>query len=798
VSVADGDDSERPRAAGGESVWSSDDLPARDEPLDIVWKPRRVDDADPITLQPLQPLRREPSTDAAPGTAPGRSPGSKLLIAGAALAAVAVVVGLATRGGGDDGSTTTQTTVAMPSSSLPTTIETVPPTTSTPPVGGPVGPVEVELPEALASMEAPTEIVALTPDGTALTLSLPSGRVRWATVSASDRPDSTLFGGGDIIVAPDAAALGMLDTTFVILPRTGPPIDLDREAFGDDVGGMNAIGWQQADDGSTRFTVVAYPNNGNDVRFVSVGLAGDVRELPAKNYGLFGSTFGTPEGDWIVNDVGGAYEVDSQGRSVRIDDGTVYAAAGDHRVVRTCDAQRQCSTVLVTVSTGERRPLDTTILPDDFDELVWGMSLSPDGGAVAATRSRSTQERVLVDFEKGEVATIPINTWSQVSAWAADSSGIFSISPDGQGLQFIDRSGQTVDFGEDLGQIIAIGVRHPASELGPVASVVDATITPARPLGPTGLTLVGAGRAGGMSRLDIDAGTMRSWETTRRLGQDPATLLPLGDAVVVLPGSANPSFVSSPGLEDELGDAFTFAGDKFPGPTDDTVWVREQSGDPALAYRLAAIDGTRSADIARIDLIDDVPIGSDGRGGLVVDRGGDVFVVGAGGTERLTSGELIAIGAGAAFVRECDDAMTCSVVRIDRSTGERTAPDLGIDPQASVRGAQARGSALGSSVSPDGEVLVVQVRVTTTDPDGTASSDDEWFFVDSATGRATAISRFHATQPVVWNSAGTFAAVLAGSTVQIYDRAAGELVPLDAASLVAIGPASPRSATSDG
>ncbi|TFH17244.1 MAG: hypothetical protein E4H05_06445, partial [Acidimicrobiales bacterium] len=500
--MADGDDSERRRAEAGESVWSSDDLPVREEPLEIVWERRRIDAAEPITLQPLH---NEPAPDAdAPA---GRSLGSKLLIAGATLAVVAVVIGLVTRGGGGDESASPQTTVVPPASSLPTTAETVPSTTTAPPGNDAVVPVDVQLPAAVAAIQAPTEIIALTSDGTALTLSLPSGRVRSVAVGNTEQSDSMFYGGGDIVVAPEAAALGMVGSTYVILPRTGPPMDVDRELFGDDIGGLNAIGWQLADDGTARFTVAVYPNSNSNMRFVSVGLTGDVSELAAQAYGTFGSSLGTPDGGWIVNDAGGAYEVDSHGRSVRIDEGTVYAAAGDHRVVRTCDEQRQCSTAVVTVSTGERRTLDAELLPDDFDEMAWGMSLSPDGGAVATTRSRSTQERVLVDFESGEVTTIAPNNWAQASAWAADSSGIFGISSNGPGLQFTDRSGGTVSFGEDLGPISAIGVRHPMAELDPVAAVIVDTITPSRALGPTGLTLVGAGRGGGMSNIDVDAGT---------------------------------------------------------------------------------------------------------------------------------------------------------------------------------------------------------------------------------------------------------------------------------------------------
>jgi hypothetical protein len=664
-----------------------------------------------------------------------------------------------------------------------------------------VAPVDLQLPGAVAAIQAPTEIVALTSDGTAFTVSLPSGRVRSVAVGNTENPDSAFWGGGDVVVAPEAAALGMVGSTFVILPRTGPPIDVDREVFGDDVGGLNAIGWQLADDGTTRFTVAVYPNSNSNVRFVSIGLAGDVRELAAQDYGAFGSSLSTPDGNWIVNDAGGAYEVDSQGTSVRIDDGSVYAAAGDHRVVRTCDEQRQCSIAVVTVSTGARRTIDAALLPDDFDEMIWGMSLSPDGGAIAATRSRSTQERVLVDFELGEVATIALNNWSQSSAWAADSSGVFGISPDGPGLQFIGRTGETVSFGEDLGAIVAIGVRHPTAELDPVAAVVIGTITPSRALGPTGLTLVGAGRGGGMSTIDIDAGTMSSWETARRLGLGAATLVPSSEGIVALPRSDDPAFVTTPGVETELSDAFSVEGVKLPGPIDGSIWVPEASTDGRVAYRLTSIDATTPlGDATRIDLAGSELIGGDGRGGLVVARGGDVFVVGVGDAERLTAGELIAIGADTAYARECDSAMSCALVHIDRATGERTTPDPRFSADAIVPGGPGRGAALGTSVSPDGTVLVVQLQGVSTDPNDVASVEDVWCFADTTSGRITLtpIENYDPDQPVIWNATGTFAAVLSGPNLQVFDRAAGEMVALGAPALRAIGPVAPGSASTDG
>ena len=159
----------------------------------------------------------------------------------------------------------------------------------------------------------------------------------------------------------------------------------------------------------------------------------------------FGLT--TPDGTWIVNDAGGAYEVDATGASRRIDNGVVQAAARDHRLVRECDESLQCSTVLVRTTDGERRVIDPALLPEEFNSMVYGMSMAPDGSAVSVVRSGANQqERVIIDLGVGEVASAPSGFWPQGSTWAADSSGIFDARIDGPGLQFVARTGEIVDL----------------------------------------------------------------------------------------------------------------------------------------------------------------------------------------------------------------------------------------------------------------------------------------------------------------------------------------------------------------
>ena len=804
--MADGDErgtQGSPRGSDDASIWSTDEIPVHADPLEIVWnRPERSVDA-PVTLsQPRNPDDPSaPGTPEAPAEPGGRSGANdrrtRLLITAAAVLAIAVVGGLLVRTGtGDDSAAnptvpdTASESDTVPATTMPGTIAPVGDPTDDDAAPTPSLPSRVELPPLVGAIERPTEVIALSADGYVHTLSLPSGRVTSVPVSGSGS-DPFGFGGNQIIVAPDAAAIGLVDGEFVVLPRVGPPVGVEYGDFGDGVGGIETVGWRTGDDGATRFVVAIYPSDSGDVRVVSIDTAGTLEERTRSDvdffgrFGRFGPTVTAPDGSWIVNDAGGAYAVEPDGSARRIEDGIVYAVSDDHRLVRDCDESQACSTVLVTPSTGERRVLDPAVLPDDFADLVYGLALAPDGSAALAQRSTFASSRVLVDFQAGEVADWPMMNWSQASTWAADSSGVFDASSDGDGLSFTTRTGESVTFADELGSIVALGVRRPDAELGPTANVVESAAVPARPLEATGLVLAAAGRAGGMSSIDLDAGVVSSWATSGRLGADGA-LVPDAASIVALPVSDAVAYATSPDTETELGADFAVEGPKFAGPVPGTIWVPAPGIVPAMstfAYQLVRVDGAPTGDLTTSFAFPDAELlGSDGRGGLVVTRGGTVFTLGVDGANLLTTGDLVAIGADTAYVRECADIVACEVLRLDRQTGERT-PVEGLGELSPVAIApDERGIALGTSVAPGGDVLVVEVR---------SPGERRWAMFDTATvtGRLPELTDLAIAQPVIWNADVSFAAFLAGSSLAVYDRAAQDVVAVDTVSLRAIGPA---------
>jgi hypothetical protein len=766
-----------------DAIWRSDDVP--------VPEPSATDSFAGGRLA-SEEVHFDPLTDEQ--ELPPRRLGAATVVVAAAIAAivgVAAIVSVVTSGSDESAAPgDTQPSTTPVDSVVDETVERTEPstTTATTTTTGAVAPVpeEIELPTAVAAIGAPTEVLALSQTGLLYTLSLPSGRVR--TVDLEGVSDSSVAEGyGAMVVAPDSAAVGFGGSGMVVVPRSGEAVDVGFE-LDPDVGGTNVEGWLRGEDGSTRFVVVSYPSQGGDIEFSAVSADGELVELPD---GFDPSGVGPAaglQGELIVNDAGGAYRIAADGTSMRIEDGVVLAYDGRHRMVRECDEARLCSTVIVSEADGSRRVIDPAVLPDDVRELVYGIVLSPDGSAASMLRSGPLQQqRVIVDFAAGEVASETSDSWLVGSTWAADSSGVFDLVS-GE-LQFLDRaSGESVAFAEELGPFVSIGVRRPDAELPPEVSVVSTELTPTQAIAPTGLVLVAAGRTGGIGVLSVDSLELTTWQSPP-LGRGPAVLAASGDAVLALPADGGSAFLTTPALDTSLGESFATSSPMLVGPTDDTIWVADDTAPPTdVRYRLLRLDGAAAEDLgsAVVDLPDSTLLGGDGRGALVVERRGDVFVVGVEGAVRLTSGELIAIGASTAYVRECESVVDCPVIRIDRTTDTRTLVSTGTAVLDTLGAVDAtRGAALGTTVSPDGDVLVSRAAALS----GGLEPTMQTVLVDIRTGDVTFVDAHVDDQPVVWNAESTFAALLVGPVVEIYDRAGDRTVGLDGARIRAIGPA---------
>ena len=772
LAVNDSDDDD-----GG--AWAGDEIPVPEPP--VVAPAAKSASARSLTSAPTG-SKGGPDfeTLAEPPGAPGEPTSTFWTRRNRAV--VAVVVGVAVvaavsivRGGDDDSAATDTpvTTTDAPDDTLQrtsTTSEAPPPETT-----APSGPMRVALPPEVAAINTPTEVLMLTTDGSLHTLSLPSGVIRSVPI---DPESPEFYPGQSLVVAPDSAAFVAGDR-IVIVPRDGPATSEIAVSDVSDLGGAGFdVGvWKVAPDGSTRFVVVTYANSGANT-FYEVGLDGSIEVLedsPDQSY----ATIRTPDGRTYVNDAGGIYEVESDGSARRIDDGVLRAVSPTSLLIRECTPELDCADVLVDRATGERRPIGDGILPDELQFSGFGLDMSPDGTAVTSiVNATGGQDLVVVDLTTGDQVSMPTQSWNRGTRWAGDSSGVFELSGGGTGIDFLDRAtGQVVHFADELGQIAAVAVRTPAAELGPLAAVATVPITIEGDRGrDTGLVLSVLSRSGNITEVDVDARSADVWATSEAIAVRTPALFAVGDQLAVVT-SQNPDdepsgYLTVAGQQQALPPGVFGSGPILAGPIPGTVWTSLPAPlSMALGVEQVLVDLQTAVEAVPAQTIG-VPgatlLGGDGRGGLVVQRGGDVYIATSAGeaTEltRLTSGELLAIGIDTAYVRECDDSSRCDVVRVDRITGTRAAiPEtsnlglaLAVDPSDPPFGLS------GTAVAPGGGLAVVRSSLN----DG-----QEWVAVDVTSGASSVIDAFDATAPLVWSNDATRAATLIGPDLVIVDTA---------------------------
>lgn len=795
-----------------DGAWAGDEIPVPEPPVLPAWDRRR---SAPERSSAVQGASTEPAFDPLTGRtsdAQESEPSSwnerNKLIAGVVAALVVVVAVVAVLTGGDSASPRDAGPATTGEGADSSAAATEPPTETTEVIDSvPQPPVElsqIELPPAVAAISRPTEVLTLTELGVLRTLSLPSGTVR----SVSSRSEGgTDFNGPGLVVAPDAAAFVTGDGVAIV-PRSGPTVVVEHENF--DSSALQVLAWAPDASGTTTFTVQSYGSSGQPKNY-RVGVDGSVEAVDDSMQvdGIFGRTV-TPDGRLYVNEAGGVYAVEPDGSANRIDSGFLLSANASTLLVRACSEQLVCDEVIIDQASGERRILPPNVLGPGFGNDVFSLDLAPDGSALSAVRGTNNgQDRILLDLTTGTELTSATGGFGwggSSSLWAADSSGIFDIDGSEPGLIFVDRaSGESIRFGDELGQIVSIATRMPDSELGPATAVLTSPIefTDGDDPAPTGLGVVAMGRNGDIVVIDIDARDAVVWQATSPVSVRRPSIFPFGDRVAVVAGelggdvSALRAFVETPGTRDVLPDDLFGRGGVIAGPSPETVWT---STDPPLGVGQRLVDLDRRAAVEPDHSVT-VPlgqlIGGDGRGGLVIEQGGEIDVATSQSIERLTSGELLAIGPDTAYVRECDGPAICSVMRIDRITGART--DVGSSsPLVAAIALVGRDGVVGvsgSTAAPGGNTVVVRLPLPrldeatdTSTPDTSrpaASTSDTvagdadpalvstWAIVDVVTGTVTPVAAFGGADPIAWSGDGRAAAVLAGPNLLVYVRDAG-------------------------
>lgn len=158
----------------------------------------------------------------------------------------------------------------------------------------------------------------------------------------------------------------------------------------------------------------------------------------------------------------------------------------------------------------------------------------------------------------------------------------------------------------------------------------------------------------------------------------------------------------------------------------------------------------------------------DTSGALIEVDSGGVFRVNADGAQRITDGDLVAIGRNHRLVRECDTARRCGLSSQGDELRSRSWGDVEIDDDATP--------VLDGGLSPFGDALLV----TSPPPrsDGTLSGSLQW--VDLGTGQSRTVRVSGTDVDAKWSSDGG-GLFFTDTTLRWFDRATGSSVPIDAA-----------------
>ncbi len=628
----------------------------------------------------------------------------------------------------------------------------------------------LSLPSQLPDFTQPFELVMTTRDGL-VTLSFPSGTLRTTPL---DTPRSG-FSPDGLVVAPDASLVNY-GTSALIVDRTGRSIEVD---LGNNDGGGSPIGWGSID-GETVFTMLQWSEFGV-AQFAIVNRDGTVRstETPVSWPVLTAS-----DGSLIVNDAGGTYRLAPDGTPTRISDGAIVGFGSDRVGVRTCDEQLACSLSTLDLATGE---VIEYVGQDAADVQRFGgfgdvAVVSPDGTMVVETQASEVDGTIgdLIIHADGASYTGGLEgarswPWSSRPTWAPDSSGYFRTGPSPQSplsnLRFTNRTGDLVTI-EGLPDTIGWSAVRVVDEELPAIEPGSLGIAP---IPDIDVGLVGLDR-GAAVHIDLGAGSMATWATPD-LGDLP-DLFHVDTAVIGISADGDESFRSFAGavMDSRTDQAEPPGAPRYQGSDDRLVWRPDPTGEtyelvPMPFHDMAGRNAWRTIEVGA-----DAVYGTDDAGGLVYEQGGDIFVSDASGPQRLTSGELVAIGPTAALVHECDDAGACRNVLVD----DEGRSDVLAGPPAAARPVR-QGEAVDGSFSPDGEVMLVQLPANTLDGTVTDEEFSEWALVDRSSATAVPAPPPDRGAAVHWTADGSYAFYLSGDRIQVFDRVAQRVQSLDGA-----------------
>jgi len=208
------------------------------------------------------------------------------------------------------------------------------------------------------------------------------------------------------------------------------------------------------------------------------------------------------------------------------------------------------------------------------------------------------------------------------------------------------------------------------------------------------------------------------------------------------------------------------------GVDGDVIWVAQPTATVDVSVRsidlAAGSDEATSPDI----VVPADPAGGDPAGGVVVSAPGGWYRVDDSTRERLTGGELIALGTDLMLVRDCSENLDCSLFVLDRADGRATRIEARSDSSDTRRWSIERLDGCPAQISPDGSAALVGVN------DGSAPGPATVLgLFDLTTGNLSVIGETGAADQCAFTPDGRFVFFLrSGGGMFAFDRSDGDVI----------------------
>ena len=175
---------------------------------------------------------------------------------------------------------------------------------------------------------------------------------------------------------------------------------------------------------------------------------------------------------------------------------------------------------------------------------------------------------------------------------------------------------------------------------------------------------------GDLHRIEFSAGTVRSYPWISN-SENYVEFSPTGDLLEYTPWDASVlRTIALDGTRTYLSTDVAVSGtQQVVVDGVGTVWLLTTNDNLATTMSSAG----EASEVVQLpaEIFERGGITGDPAGGLLAFMSGDMFEINPGGATRITTGEIMALGANTAIVSECDEALVCGHVVIDRMTGER-------------------------------------------------------------------------------------------------------------------------------